>query len=123
MSNNFSQDVGYKIHKAVFVMDKIADSTLSEHSDITLSQFLLLMAIVNNPNQCQSRIADFLEQSEAAVSRQIDVLKNKKLIATKPNEGNRRENVLYPTPQGRDAFTKANQILDRKFSEVYKVMD
>ncbi len=123
MSNNFSQDIGYKIHKAVFVMDKIADSSLQQNLDLSLSQFLLLMAIVNKPNVSQIEIADFLEQSQAAVSRQIDVLKNKNIIGSKINEANRRENVLFPTAEGQRVFKEANKILDEKFNELYRVMN
>lgn len=123
VSENFSQDIAYKIHKAVFVTDKLADSTLKSKLDLTLSQFLILMVVIQNPNVKQIDIADFLELTQAAVSRQIDVLKNKKFITISQNEDNRRENLVFPTAQGKKIFTQANEILHETFENLYKVMN
>lgn len=122
MSKNFSDAIAYKIHKAVFVMDKVADSTLQQKLNLTLSQFFILMAVNQNPNITQIQVADFLEQTQAAVSRQIDVLKNKKLIEITKNEENRRENLLSPTSIGRKKFMEANELLHKTFDDLYKVM-
>lgn len=104
-------------------MDKAADSTLQDKLDLTLSQFLILMVVNQNPNVKQIEIADFLEITQAAVSRQIDVLKNKKMITISQNEKNRRENLLSPTIKGREIFTKANAILYETFENLYKIMN
>lgn len=122
MSKNFSDAIAYKIHKAVFVMDKAADSTLQNKLDITLSQFLILMAIEHHTNVSQTEIANFLELTQAAVSRQIEVLRNKKLITISQNEESRRENILRPTPLGQKLFREAGIILDETFENLYKVM-
>lgn len=123
MSKGFSDTIAYKIHKVVFVMDKVADSSLQQKLNLTLSQFLILMAISQNPNITQIQVANFLEQTQAAVSRQIDVLKNKKLIEITKNEDNRRENLLFPTSLGRKVFTQANDVLHKTFDDLYKVMN
>jgi DNA-binding MarR family transcriptional regulator len=122
MSENFSKAIAYKIHKAVFVMDKLADSTLQSKVDLTLSQFLLLMTIIENPNLKQIEVANFLELTQAAVSRQIEVLRNKKLIIVEINQENRRENFLNPTPLGNKIFTQSSEILHEKFENLYKVI-
>ncbi len=123
MSENFSQAIAYKIHKVVFVMDKLADSTLQKKLDLTLSQFLILMNIVQNPGLNQLQIAQFLEITQAAVSRQIEVLKNKNLIIIEQNEENRREHLLYPTALGKQIFTRSNQILHEAFDQLYEIMN
>ena len=122
VSENFSEAIAYKIHKAVFVLDKVADTTLQSKIDLTLSQFLLLMVVIQHPNIKQIEIADFLELTQAAVSRQIDVLKNKKLITITQNEENRRENLVSPTASGNKVFNQANDILQTTFEDLYKVM-
>lgn len=104
-------------------MDKAADSSLQERLNLTLSQFLILMAVNQNPNITQVQVAGFLEQTQAAVSRQIDVLKNKKLIEITKNENNKRENLLFPTLHGRKVFTKANDVLHETFDDLYKIMN
>lgn len=123
MCADFSDAIAYKIHKAVFVMDKVADSTLRQKLNLTLSQFLILMTVNKSPNITQIQAADFLEQTQAAASRQIDVLKNKKLIEIMKNQDNRRENLLFSTPLGQKVFTEANEILHKTFDDLYKVMN
>ena len=123
MSNNFSDAIAYKIHKAVFVMDKVADFSLQNKLDLTLSQFFILMAVDRNPNVTQIEIAKFLELTQAAVSRQIEVLRNKKLISITQNERNRRENILHPTPLGQKLFKQASKILDETFGNLYEIMN
>lgn len=123
MSENFSEAIAYKIHKAVFVIDKTADSSLQRKMNLTLSQFLILMNVVQKPGLTQIEIALFLEVTQAAVSRQIDILKNKNLISIKKNEENRRENLLFPTTLGQSTFDKSHQILDEAFDELYSAMN
>lgn len=123
MSKNFSEEIAYKIHKAVFVIDKTADSTLQAKVDLTLSQFMILMNIVQKPGINQLEIAGSLEVTQAAVSRQIDVLMNKNLISMKKNENNRREHLLFPTNYGNQIFTRSEQILHEAFGELYSVMN
>jgi DNA-binding MarR family transcriptional regulator len=123
VSENFSNNIAYKIHKAVFVMDKIADSSLFYQTGLTLSQYLILMNIVDNPGLSQIEIAKFHELTQAAVSRQIDVLKLKDLIHIKKNEANRRENLLFPTLMGREVFAEATKILDEEFKNLYSCME
>jgi DNA-binding MarR family transcriptional regulator len=123
VSENFSEAIAYKIHKAVFVIDKTADSSLQAKADLTLSQFLILMNIVQKPGLTQIEIAVFLEVTQSAVSRQIEVLKNKNLITIRKNEENRRENLLFPTSLGKNVFTRSNQILNEAFDELYNVMN
>lgn len=123
MSKNFSEAIAYKIHKAVFVIDKTADSTLQTKVNLTLSQFMILMNVVQKPGLTQIEISNSLEVTQAAVSRQIDVLKNKNLITIKKNENNHREHLLFPTGYGNEVFTRSNQILHEAFDELYAVMD
>lgn len=122
MCADFSDAIAYKVHKAVFVMDKVADSALRQKLNLTLSQFLILMTVNKSPNITQIQVADFLEQTQAAASRQIDVLKNKKLIEIMKNQDNRRENLLSSTPLGQKVFTEANEILHKTFDDLYKIM-
>lgn len=122
MSENFSDKIAYKIHKAVFVMDKLADSSLSYQTGLTLSQYLILMNIVQNPGSNQLEIAQFHELTQAAVSRHVEVLKVKDLIQIKKNEANKRENLLYPTLLGREVYEEASQILEEEFGNLYGCM-
>lgn len=122
MSENFSNSLAHKIHKVVFVMDKLADSSLFYETGLTLSQYLILMSVVENPGITQIEIADRHELTQAAVSRQTDVLRNKDLIQVKKNEANKRENFLFPTIMGKDVFKEASKILEAEFNKMYGCM-
>lgn len=118
-----SRDIIYSAHKAVFVMDKIANRTLQDNFNLTYSQFLVLVAINRNPDVSQRDIADFLDMTEAAVSRQIDIIVDKKYAQRYENKKNRREYILSLTESGKNNLQKAFKILDDKFEDVFKVID
>lgn len=123
MSENYSDKIYFKTHKAVFVMDKLADSSLLYKKGITLSQFLILMVIIQNPNLKQIDVANFLEQTQSAVSRQIEILKLQKLIEVVKNSENKRENFLRPTLIGEKKFQEACEVLDKDFDDLFSVLN
>jgi len=104
-------------------MDKIADRVLQINSDITLSQFLILTAVKHKAGISQERIAKFLELTQAAVSRQIEVLRKKKLILREENPQNRREHILSITKNGESKLKKSSKIIMSKFNYLYKVLN
>lgn len=123
MSENFSDAIYFKIHKAVFVMDKLADSSLLYKKGITLSQFLILSVITDKPNIKQIEIANFLEQTQSAVSRQIDILSEKGFIKIVKNPENRRENFLRTTLSGEKKFNESLEILNNTFDNLFQNLE
>ncbi len=71
--------------KSVFLINKVAGHLIQKNRKITLSQFKILTALKMHSGIIQKHIASFLGITEAAVSRQIDILESKKMV--KKNKG------------------------------------
>ncbi len=117
-----SRDITYNLHKVVFLMDKVADRVLEEHLKITFSQFRILMAL-DSDAVSQKDIADYWDMTEAAVSRQIEILVSEKFVSREENEQNRRQNILKLTKKGEEYLQKAFKILDDTNAKVYETLD
>lgn len=118
-----SRDIFYSAHKAVFVIDKIADKILQDNLNLTYSQFRILAAIKRNPDVSQKDIADYLDMTEAAVSRQIEFVVKREFVKKTENKKNRRQSVLALTSLGINQLQKAFKTLDAKFEEVFGVIN
>lgn len=118
-----SRDIVYSAHKAVFVIDKIADKILQDNLNLTYSQFRILAAIRKNPDVSQKNIADFLDMTESAVSRQMEFVVDREFVKKTENKKNRRQHVLALTTSGKDQLQKAFKTLDAKFEEVFDVIN
>ena len=117
-----SREITFTLHKLVFLMDKIGDQSLQKNVNITFSQFRILLAINHKENLSQRDIAEFWDMTQAAVSRQVEILIKKKLVTRKDNKDNRREHVLNLTVEGENLLTKASVALDTEYHSVYKVI-
>jgi len=103
-------------------MDRKAEESLQEHFGMTFSQFRMLMVIEKHKLPCQAEIAKFHGLTPAAVSRQIELLTEKKLIKAIPNTENRRENILSLTPEGKKITKQALTLLDKIFEKMYHIL-
>lgn len=94
-------------------MGKQSDQVLMEQLGIGLSQFKILMVLEWNPRIQQKAIADNLGQTEASISRQIKILKEKGLLTSKLDPSNRRKHITTPTTLGMQITEAASNILRR----------
>jgi DNA-binding MarR family transcriptional regulator len=111
-----ANNLGYLIQHLAAVMGRQSDQVLQEQLGIGLSQFKILMVLEWNPRIQQRAIADSLGQTEASVSRQIKLLKAKRLLLTKQDPQNRRRHITVPTPLGMQITEAANDILRRSLT-------
>ena len=110
-----TNNLGYLIQHLAAVMGRQSDQVLQEQLGIGLSQFKILMVLEWNPRVQQKAIADSLGQTEASISRQIKLLKEKKLLATKQDPQNRRRHITVPTTLGMQITEAATSIMRRSF--------
>lgn len=113
---NPATNLAYLMQHLAAVMGRQSDQLLQEQLGIGISQFKILMVLEWNPRIQQRAIADSLGQTEASVSRQIKLLKGKKLLQTKQDPQNRRRHITAPTPLGMQVTEAANDILRRSLS-------
>ena len=71
----------------------------------------------------QREIANYWDMTEAAVSRQIELLVEKELILRDENPDNRRQHVLKLSKKGKEMYDKGFEVLDTKTEEVFAELD
>ena len=103
-----------KIHKFMFLADKLLDRELQINFEVSFSQFRVLAVICKNPGISQKHIALIQETTQAAVSRHIDILNKRKYVALTTNSNNRKEHNLHLTKNGKDLFSKALTFVEKE---------
>ncbi|MBI2611649.1 winged helix-turn-helix transcriptional regulator [Candidatus Gottesmanbacteria bacterium] len=116
------REIGFRIHKLVFLIDKTTDKILNEQLQITHSQVIMMHAIKHRGEVSQTDIAKYWQITDAAVSRQVEILATKGFIKLWQNPQNRRENLLSLTGSGQNYLQKAFKLLDKTFSELFQVL-
>lgn len=114
-----ANNLGYLIQHVAAVMAKQADQLLQERISLSLSQFKILMVLQKNPQVQQRFIAESLGQTEASISRQIQLLKDKGLLTSKRNPLNLRKHVTTPTAKGEELTERAMKLLSEGFGDAY----
>lgn len=112
----------HKIHKLVFLLDRIAEQTMHAQLGISFSQFLILMGIIKHKGPSQRDVSMFMNVTEGAISRQIEHLHERKLIVRTQQKGNRRKHILEVTDLGKEVYEKAVQLLDTKLDSLYEAI-
>jgi DNA-binding MarR family transcriptional regulator len=114
--------LNYLLTHLAAVMSKQTDQLLHEQLGIGFSQYRILMVLEWNPRIGQSAIASSLGQTEASISRQIKLLKERGLLATQADPLNKRRHITVPTPMGMQLTEAAVNILRRSFGPEYAVL-
>jgi DNA-binding MarR family transcriptional regulator len=114
--------LNYLLTHLAAVMSKQSDSVLHEEVGIGLSQYRVLMVLEWNPRINQTAIANSLGQTEASVSRQIKLLKDKGLLASRPDPLNKRRHITAPTTLGMQLTEAAVNVLRRNFGPQYSIL-
>lgn len=109
-------NLSYLINHLAAVIGKQLDQTLKEQLGIGLSQYRILMVLEWNPRIQQKAIADSLGQTEASISRQIKLLKDKRLLTSQVDNLNKRRHISFPTPFGLQVTEAASDLLRKSFS-------
>jgi DNA-binding MarR family transcriptional regulator len=112
-----ANNLNYLLTHLAAVISKQSDQVLQEQLGIGLSQYKILMVLEWNPRVQQKAIADSLGQTEASISRQISLLKEKSLLVSKADPQNRRKHITTPTPLGMQLTEAANGIMRRSFGQ------
>ena len=103
-----------KMHKFMFLMQKMLDKELLSKFDVTFSQCRILAAVSYHSGISQKQIADFEELTEAAVSRHINILKKKGYITLVANSKNKKEHILHLTLGGKLLVKQCLKVLETK---------
>jgi DNA-binding MarR family transcriptional regulator len=111
--NQFNQTEVYKIHEIIFSLDNLAHKNISKNTKITYIQFLILLAISENPDFSQAQIGNWVNLTKSAVSQQVEKLVKLELLIRTENKNDRREKDIKLTKEGQQQLEKATQIADQ----------
>lgn len=114
-----TNNLNYLLNHLAAVTGKQSDQVLREQLGIGLSQYRILMVLEWNPRIGQKSIADSLGQTEASISRQIKLLQQKGLLASRSDPNNRRKHITAPTPLGMQVTEAATNIQRRNFGPAF----
>ena len=104
----------------MFSFFHVVDKSFQEDLSITLPQFMVLIAINNNPKGTQAVLAEFRKITPAGISKQINILIKKKLIARKNNKDDKREHSIILTPKGKKIYEEGMKIFRKHQENIFK---
>ena len=80
--------------------ERRADQLLQEQFGVGVAQHKILVLLAAEPGLGQAQLARHLGQTEASVSRQVRLLAERGLLASKINTRNRRQHLAILTAKG-----------------------
>jgi DNA-binding MarR family transcriptional regulator len=104
---------GYLLTHTATILLRQSDQVLQERLGIGMSQFKILIMLQHESNVQQRKLAEFLGQTEASISRQIKLLTEKGLLAIRVNPKSRREHITVPTAKGIKMTQAATEVLEQ----------
>jgi DNA-binding MarR family transcriptional regulator len=103
--------------------ERAGNSILIEQVGYGFSHLRLLKTIAHLHNPTQQMVARELNQTQAAVSRQIKLLIEDGLVSSTVNPKNRRERHLRVTTKGQLVANKAKKVASKELRQLFKGLD
>lgn len=103
--------IGYLLEHVADVLHRQSDQVLQERLGIGLSQYKILVMLLEQPGVEQRRLADSLGQTEASISRQVKLLQDKGMVTTHIDPEERRKHLATPTVKGVKLAEAAGDVL------------
>lgn len=103
----------------MYCMDTEADKLLLNQTQISYNEFMVFLALRDNPGFTQEEIGSWAQFNKSTVSKLIDKLVQKKLLERTENAKDRRIKDLSITEIGKIELTKAQQITENLSNFVF----
>lgn len=102
----------YNIDKAIRSYRNYAQRQLKANGfNITIDQWLIIKAILENPGITQNEIGDLVFKDNASVTRIIELLVKSEYIIRNPNPDDRRKTNLEVTEPGKKIIEKVQHLV------------
>src|SRR5688572_31693887 len=92
--------IPYLLQHTAAMLLRQSDQILQERLGIGMSQVRILTMLEHEPNVQQRKLADRLGQTEASISRQIKLMREKGFLTVAVNPKSKREHITVPTQKG-----------------------
>lgn len=93
-----------------------------ERLGIGFAQYKILNVMSDSKTFKQNELASALHQTEASISRQINILKKVGLVLISANPKNKREHLCSITIKGHKIYEAAEQIINKYNQSVIKLI-
>lgn len=104
----------YNIDKAIRAYRNYAQRQLKAHGyTITIDQWLIIKAILENPGITQNEIGDLVFKDNASVTRMIDLMVKSEYIIRKVHPEDRRKTNLEVTDSGVKVIKEVQNIVEK----------
>lgn len=103
----------YNIDKAIRAYRNYAQRQLKAHGfSITIDQWLIIKAILENPGITQNEIGDLVFKDNASVTRIIDLMVKSEYIIRHVHPDDRRKTNLEVTDSGKKVIREVQNIVE-----------
>lgn len=103
----------YNIDKAIRAYRNYAQRQLKAHGfTITIDQWLIIKAILENPGITQNEIGDLVFKDNASVTRIVDLMVKSKYITRHVHPDDRRKTKLEVTDSGKKIIREVQNIVE-----------
>ncbi|MEO8862814.1 MAG: MarR family winged helix-turn-helix transcriptional regulator [Candidatus Saccharimonadales bacterium] len=114
-----TDNIGYLLQHVAGVLFKQSDQALQEQLGVGFSQYKILRVLQSTPGARQKQIADWLGQTEASISRQVRLLKERGLLRIEQSPKSRREHMLELTIKGERIIEESVRVLNKAQQGVF----
>ena len=111
------------LHRLEFILQHKSDLLLRQSIGVGFGQVQIMQALHRSVPLSQRAVASKLYQTEANVSRQLQLLKKKGLVSITRNKKDKRLHEATLTSKGSKAFAKAEKILAAQHKQLLKLLD
>lgn len=100
----------------IYMVEKFKE----HHLDLTREQFILLMKLHEQDGRIQNDLAMITERNKASLTRLINTMEKKNLVARIPSKTDKRINCIHLTKHGRKTFKMTRPIINQITKEIQK---
>ena len=113
-----SNKIDYILQHITTLLTKDSDQILLEQLGIDYSQYKILRVLYNHQEVKQRYICSVLGQTEASISRQIDILKSKNYITKTIDLKNKRVRLIKITSKGLNITNASTKVIEKYYKSL-----
>jgi DNA-binding MarR family transcriptional regulator len=119
---DLSTSTGYLLQHTASILQRQLDHALQEELSIGMAQFKILMILQDKPGLQQSKLAEYLGQTEASISRQIKLLADRDLLHVTVDPHSRRTHIAAVSSEGAALTREVLAFLKQRFTPVFDTL-
>jgi len=115
-----AEKIDYLLQHLNSLLTRSSDQILLRELGIGYSQYKILRALSSGPSVKQRDIAENLGQTEASISRQIDLMSKGGLVSKLKDPNNKRAHIILVTIKGDKLTDSATKLLNKFYDQLFE---